>query len=187
MAGLPEAVEVKLKWDLDLNTQVRVWEDPPLDLDGGDLDDWHEAHSDPTRWITLGDLIAEKLITGALPGVTVALRARADAITEDEIRSHVRGRIAAVMGADVPGGLTAEQLTLAARIEREYRRQLTDPSSGGFAHGTDVPVVTAIIATAVRNAFHDLAPEVVAEIRARCLAEIGQHARADSDPIPPGG
>lgn len=184
------ATEVTLGLDFTLDTLVQVYVPPPPGRDEWDEPDdgWEEEVEEGThRTMTVGDLLVRRLIEQAGPELTASVRARLLAITDQELTAYVRARIAGVLGATEPGEMTGDDLTLAVRIESEYRRQLSDPASGGFAHSKDVPVVSAIIQTAVTTAFRDLPSTVVAEIRDRALAEIAAHARSGQDLIPPGG
>jgi len=185
MASLPEVVQMTVTLNIDLDSPVRVWDLPPPGVD----EDWAgEGEAPEQRTVALGELVAERLLDRAGgPLLEAALRVRFAAITDEEIRDHVRARIAALMATTNPATLTDGQLTLAARIDREYARQLTDPHSGGFAHGRDAPTVAAIVQAEVTAGFRDLSSDVVAQVRERVLAEIAAHARSAEDPIPPGG
>ena len=132
--------------------------------------------------VTLADLIVSTLLDRAMPAIEAELAARAAQITEEEIRHHVRDKIAALSRTPAVEA-TGKELTLAELIDREIHRQLHQSSPVSMTRGQPSSVVAAVIATAVTEAFQDMAPETVAQV----ITKVQEDISAASVPVIPRG
>jgi hypothetical protein len=157
--------------DLTLATPVYHLGEACIDLDHVDAED----HDSSCRGlpVTLADLIVSTLLDRAMPAIEAELSARASQITEEEIRHHVRDKIAA-LGCHPAGLATGKELTLAELIDQEITRQLHHTTGIAMTRGAPSSVVAAVIATAVTQQFRDLAAETVAQVIAGVREDIAQ-------------
>jgi hypothetical protein len=125
--------------------------------------------------LTLGHLVASQIVHRAMPDLD-DIRQQVEDILLDRLAAEAARLVAEALAmprSRLTGDASRQDLTLAQLIVAEVQRQLRDPSPTAAARGRmAVPVIDALIATAVTEGLRDLTGAQVAQIRAKILADI---------------
>lgn len=133
---------------------------------------------DKPEGLTLGHLVAARVAERIIPSLP-QLAALAETILQDTIQAQVSTVVSRALSrrAGIWPEVKRDDLTLAQLIEAEVWRQVNEPDRNAAARGrSGVPVIEAVIATAVTSEFRDLAAGMVQQIRAKILTDIATSA-----------
>ena len=128
--------------------------------------------------VVLGHLVAAQVAHKLMPHVE-DMRERAMAIVTEQARAAATGLVAeAIGGQRGDRARTRGELTLGQLIVAEVERQLTQPDRNAMARGrTPVPVIEALIATAVTAQLRDMTEALTALVIDKVREDLAQDPR----------